>query len=434
MEGLRALPSAHGSEAAGAELREHELLAEELGTGREHELLSEELGTGDLWSLPEAPQHCNLGRFCGERYRGDCHMLYLQQCRKLKRAQRQLADEAEKVTPLREAWNSQRLRMGDFVGEDQRLGDNAEHPNKWASAAVMTMAWRQVSGMKTMREGLDGMRRELSVLATVSSAAHKEQKTWAATKKQEIVDGRRSVAVFFFFDASPRRLCFGRLQDALMPHARYPYFENGKWITLKLQEYLAKVPGRTLLQHGVLDVLASSVECRSVDSEGLVHGMRILCRPQLLENSTASCLFSAVEESAEEFSSNGLRDLASKVPFVIVAQQPDACSSNTRVGCKRAADLEDVVNCFVHNGKCGSHQSHRIIVQTERRAVGDVHAIVVSCSHPQHAVKLSSQLREQLKELQVFKALPPAEYTARNRKIAKHTLLRRAYSTLFFIQ
>ena len=48
------------------------------------------------------------------------------------------------------------------------------------------------------------------------------------TKVEDIVQNRSSPVIFKFYDCTPVRMGFGKLQALLMPHACYPILLNNK--------------------------------------------------------------------------------------------------------------------------------------------------------------------------------------------------------------
>lgn len=113
-----------------------------------------------------------LGAFCGASYRSRGHMQYLHMCKRQKRErEKSLRQQQEDLEPLQHAWNQERLRAGDMVGE----AGVGRHPNAWSMQSVLRSAWLQIGKNWLMRAGVDGMRRGLAVVACVASAVHRSQ-------------------------------------------------------------------------------------------------------------------------------------------------------------------------------------------------------------------------------------------------------------------
>ena len=133
-----------------------------------------------------------------------------------------------------------------------------------------------------------------------------------------------------------------------------PFFdkEAKRWITLRLEEYLKKVPGRRgLLSKGVLQLLASSTEVWWHDTHGLVEGCRNFQSPNMLQAGTASVLHAAIEGPGCHWSYASRRELAQQVPFVICCEVPDFCSSNQRKCMQGSMDMSSQKICCI--GKDG---------------------------------------------------------------------------------
>ena len=114
---------------------------------------------------------------------------------------------------------------------------------------------------------MDALPTELAVLTTLSGAAFGEQQKWLQDRMEIVAEKGVAIAVFKYYDASPRMFRFGRLQSQLMPLARYPVFDKEKkiWRSQRLEEHLASGKSRSVVTKGVLDTMASSVSCHWMD-------------------------------------------------------------------------------------------------------------------------------------------------------------------------
>ena len=373
----------------------------------------------------DRPQRRRLSMFEGDLNGGRAHMNYIRSCKRIRQAQRQSDALRSEHRAIDDAWNGQRLRNGDFVGEDDR-DQGTPHPNKYCSKGVIVNAYKQIGAQKTLRAGIDGLPMELAALAAVSSAFDIAQDEWVRSNVEQIRFGKRSCYFRKFYDATPRPIEFGRLQPLLMPQARYAWSNGLKWEMLRLEEYQARCKCQKILRKGTLDVLASSVDCVTMTPDNALDGFRVLVRPQILAAANSSCVYDATEQSVPAFSSEGVRELCRHVPFCIGGEQPDACGVNGRKQSKTIEDLSDVKNFLHARGKCGAHQCQRVIATTERASCGDVHAVQVSCGHPGHASAMQMVLKDIIKEVVVHVGAPPAACTRRNEAVVKRTLLRRA--------
>ncbi len=404
--------------------------ADDVGDPRdEDELLAIAAGFGltpgadAMASLPNARNKRTLGLYTSDLYRSDQHMEYVRQCKKLKRAER-AAQKASSLTAERKAWNEQRMRMGDRLGAapDSEAG---LHPNVWPIQSVAIAAYKQVGHKQTTRVGLDAMSRELAVAASMAGISMHLHHEWMDTQVQRLRASKQPWVSLRFYDATPKDLYFGRLQASLETVARYPFYDGRKWTCLRLDEYRAKCSTSRLLHHGVLDLLASSFKVVTADSSGLMDGFSALCPAQVLGDSGSSCLHQALEEGLPQFSAASVREIAKDTPLAIMTDQPDACNTNQRSMSCTECDLSGIRNVFFYKGRCGGHQCHRTVEKNERRSIGDTHAVIVSCSHPQHGQSLVKSLRKFCDAPQIFLGKPPEEFMVRNRKIAEHTWLRR---------
>ena len=79
------------------------------------------------------------------------------------------------------------------------------------------------------------------------------------------------------YDATPKKVAFGKLADQLQGIARYPWWTGQRWEMLKASEFARKT--RTVkhrLFHGVVDVLASHLEVSYLDGSDLLRGFFVL--------------------------------------------------------------------------------------------------------------------------------------------------------------
>ena len=299
------------------------------------------------------------------------------------------------------------------------------HPNIYSLTAVLRNVWLQVGKIRLLlKVGVDGFTRALDLLTCVSSALHEEQKDYIDSRLQEVISHGGCPVILKFYDCTPIRMCFARLQDVLMPHARYPIFLENKWRSVTLQEFMKTKPGAGLLRFGVLELLAQGVLCSWTKPDGASETFRVLCRPRILQSGSASCLMTGTEIEVPQLSTAGLTRLCEKVPYAILCESPDAASANTRKKAATAAALPR--NCFHVAGVCDAHQGHRIVEMKLKGMVGDVHATAVTASSPGMQNKLQLALRNIIdRELVYIRGEQDEVCVRRNTMIAKQTLLRR---------
>ena len=155
---------------------------------------------------------------------------------------------------------------------------------------------------------------------------------FAKDQFQSIVRAHASPVLFRLYDCSPVRMAFGRLQQELYPHARYPVLMDDRWESVCWERFLALNPGSTpsALRKGTVELLAQGLICSYIDANDLLSGFRLMCRPTILEAASASVLYSATEAAFPAFGSAGLIQLCEDVPFVLIPEQPDGAAANTR--------------------------------------------------------------------------------------------------------
>jgi hypothetical protein len=92
----------------------------------------------------------------------------------------------------------------------------------------------------------------LGVLVVVASAFTETQDAFIAGEVDFIRDKGYNFVITRHYDCTPIRVRFGSLQDRVMPHARYSYFDKDldKWVQLSLPEYLSKGPSPHLIRFG----------------------------------------------------------------------------------------------------------------------------------------------------------------------------------------
>ena len=360
-------------------------------------------------------------------------LAYARQCKSTRALeQRQLAT-AQKNSALQQAWNKQRNRCGDCVGPeddvpaDQKGSDGRRlHPNGHPPSAVLRNAWLQVGRIcKSMRGGIDSWTLELSAVSTVASAARLAHQAFIADEVAAMQRLHVSPTIFRHYDCTPVKVLFGRALPDLQPYAKFLHYQDNEWRRLSFEEYRAV--GGKAVGRGLLELLAQGIHARWIDGAGELSGLRCTIPPSFLQNGTSSCIFNATEIAVPEFSVEGVKQMAAGgCPYVIVTEAPDAGSANTRKMAATTEQFADTKNVFHIPGKCGAHQCHRCIVAGERLSAGDSHAIVVSCSHPAHALALQGSLRAVMKQaLRRHRAPPPPEFQARNLACVRCTLARR---------
>ena len=148
--------------------------------------------------------------------------------------------QAESHESLQRAWSRNKLRVGDQIGgTDADLGQ-ARHPNQYHPRVIFQHAFMNCGKIRSDREGIEGEHRVLSIAAATSSIIHNRQERMGNEHLQYI---RNEGLVPFFqrsFDASENMTRFGKLQNQLMPIARYPIKNEGDstWTVVGLDDFM----------------------------------------------------------------------------------------------------------------------------------------------------------------------------------------------------
>ena len=204
-------------------------------------------------------------------------MQYLRNCKRLK-----LSSDKEEtgVTAIKSAFDSKILRSGDKVGEREER-DLEKHPNQYDAAQVIVNGFRQVGNSKTVRQGVEGSTHELGILSSVSSAMGAAQKRFVASRVDALAKGRKNPVFARFYDCTPNRLRFGRLQEEIQPHARYAHFTDGKYELLGMADFIKKNPKAGALRYGTVQLLAQSLTCHSACEKGELDAFKVFSGPKV---------------------------------------------------------------------------------------------------------------------------------------------------------
>ena len=97
-------------------------------------------------------------------------------------------------------------------------------------------AWRQLGKSKTARTGVVGQHRGLDIVTSVAGAARAAQLEYLDKQITHMRNAGARPVIHRFFDSTPVRLRFGRLQSELQPRARYPIEIDGEWWATKEKE------------------------------------------------------------------------------------------------------------------------------------------------------------------------------------------------------
>ena len=204
--------------------------APSVGAGPAALLTSDDL-LGGLNTLPcsdAARPKRRLGLFCGEMRNSAAHTAFAREVRAKQFAE---LDKAAVIAGHKQtdaAWNWQRLHHGDKVGpvlEAERngaeVGKALVHSNQWDPQGVISLAWSCTGASKNNRSGIDGQHRNESILTTVACAMQRTQESFVNERLNYVKTHDCIPFLLRHYDATPKRLRFGRFQADLAPHARY---------------------------------------------------------------------------------------------------------------------------------------------------------------------------------------------------------------------
>lgn len=194
---------------------------------------------------------------------------------------------------------------------------------------------------------------------------------------------------------------------------------------MKHSEYHAKF-GRYKPSFGIVELLAQTADVSVVSDDGTWSGFKIFIRPQILERSNASTLYTAVDTAIPQLSDQGIVEMCRHIPFMWCNSQPDGCSSTRR---ERAARQDArPSNCFDLSGSssCVPHQGHRIVASREKTIIGDVYSTHFTCSQTARQLALQRQLWHLVdSELDISYAEPDPAWRRNNLIVVTRTVIRR---------
>ena len=259
----------------------------------------------------------SLNLFTGPEYRSRRHMVYLAQCKKLKRLG-QIDGAADRAKD--EAWNAGVLRFGDQIREPQ---SSKAHPNQFRPEAVLGHVWQSINRDTHLREGADGCSRSLSMLASVAGAAWNSQLSFVSDSFAAIRRAGHCPFIQRNYDASSNRIGFGRLQPLIAPHARYAIRpdKDGPWHVVGYEDFRKHFGAQP--RRGILELFAQRSAVSWMTDSNVFEGIKIFHRPQFLERTNASTTYRAVEYSVPELSPEGLDEVCADVHHCFVNESPD---------------------------------------------------------------------------------------------------------------
>jgi len=381
--------------------------------------------------LPRAPARSrDLNLFTGAEYRGKRHMQWLVDRRKQLKTERALSQSVQSNQVVREAWNARVVRRGDMVGNSLD-GSAGNHANEYIPSAVLRMAWRSLGKDVNERDGVEGSHHGLAIVSASSHALLRCQDVCLEDEMHSLTSTPSAIVptIRRLYDATPSRVRFGRLQPLLQPIARYPVLgDDGRWKCVPLNEFVHTHGGSACVRFGIVDLLACGALLTYACPESMeLKGFKVLAQPRIVARGNASCTYSAVEDSVKPLDSAGVRRLSTSCPFSFVVETPDDASANKRKKEQSRLDCSD--NTGFVGSKCGAHQGHRVVESRQKKLVGHVHAVRVSCVAPSHQTLMQAALVKVLDGSSYHVGEPNPVFRKHNLLVVKHTLLRREMFT-----
>lgn len=368
-------------------------------------------------------------------------LLFLRSQKERWQEQRRRQREGKAFDSLKRVWNSRiALRLGDsLISGPSGGGAPTCHPNAWTLRGLIRVAFSGL-GSKACGDGGGGvgvttanagLLRATSTCAGIFSVAQ-AQRVGAIVQKMK---SREATSIFLssHYDATPRLVRFGLLQQAVQRHARYLRLSaEGKW-ELVSSERFGKLHANAAPRSGVVELFAQrmTVSCFLEDSQAWVR-QDILCPPRMLQNSGASVVCKAVNAGVPSFSVDGIKDICKGARFVLLAEFPDSASSNFRKLHACAPRLPE--NCLFVPGGCTAHLCTRVVEAMgadHPSLLGDVYSAKFVSHLSSHYNSLCRALDGVLSEVRIVERRHVSDqdfelWQRHARRAVEHTILRKA--------
>ena len=383
------------------------------------------------WRAREAVDKAGRVVYSGAAHRSEHHVQHARDVRERLLAERREAAEKGARAGMTKLWNEKIVRFGDLVADKDGEDDDGaarHHANAYQPHAILANSWMNVNKFRGKRDGIHGAPGLMSMSSVVASALGMVQTSWLEDTIDSVLQSDTVLMLQRFFDASPKRLQFGSLQDRIQPHARYCLFNKDKmqWDIVNFAEFRSNT-GMKFARFGILDVFSQTCYVQWQRGDQKIDGVEVLVKPMVLQRGSAACIHAAVEQAIPAFSELRLAYLCKRVGLVIVNSRPDACSANRR---KLAFDQHQragLDNCLELPGECASHQAHRVVASREPDVRGGLDALACCGAHvaiQQRCLKVLWDIALEDMETGWTFTTPNSRDVARNRIIVKHTLLR----------
>ena len=139
----------------------------------------------------------------------------------------------------------------------------------------------------------------------------------------------RGVVYARHHDGTPYTLAFGKLQDILLPAARYAVKgPDGQWKLVPWSEL--QLHTRLAPRKGVLELFAQVNRIAWDDNIGQHFQHKVITQPRYLERGNASTIHNAIDTASPHLSLARLKEVANRSRFLLLHEVPDNVSYNKR--------------------------------------------------------------------------------------------------------
>lgn len=271
----------------------------------------------------------------GVQRRSDCHMRLMRDAKRCKAAVDATDDLQMEIAKLGSAWNNTiGLRRGDTVLDDDDDASKGLQSGQWTITGLLRVGWMEV-GHRSKRSqesnGVGETHRCVDGLVCLARIAESVIQDRLAAWIDDIPDGR-SLHIRRAYDATQRRLTFGRFEDVARPYARYliPDTEReGRYISVPWSVYHSMYP-RSRPSIGIVDVLASDASLHTTREDRTKDSRNVKIKPLILSAGDAGTLNDTVDSSCFPISLTQIAALSARLHVITMSESPDACTVNDR--------------------------------------------------------------------------------------------------------
>jgi hypothetical protein len=243
---------------------------------------------------------------------------------------------------LATAFDATRLQVGDFATTAQEEAKD-KHMNAWDYKATIKLAFDNLGS--TLSHSLRATGNVLDAMTAAALAATFSQKACVKLLYDSVVNKTKALRwliVLRQWDGTPIDVEFGLLQEQLVELARYRHLDDdGNWSLLKHKDAL-KHRKATSLKRGVLEMFAQTImlvwpesaahTLSETTEDADVHRVEyVITPPSFIENTTASCEYTALQSACEYLSTPSLCELSKHIPFITLVLGSDFATANVRL-------------------------------------------------------------------------------------------------------